>query len=92
MFKGKHSKENLYVKQLEETIDLKDREIADIKNSLADAFQEILVVNESNSYNNKEIKQRKISEICRDKIYELRKDLFIENDSKIIELPTRKVK
>lgn len=92
MFKGKHSKENLYIKQLETTIDLKDREIADIKNSLADVFQEILVVNESNSYNNKEIKQRKISEICRDKIYELRKDLFIENDSKIIELPTRKVK
>lgn len=92
MFKGKHSKENLYVKQLEETIKLKDREIVDIKDSLADEFQKILIVNESNDYGNKKSKERKISEICRDKIYELRKDLFIENDSKIIELPTRKVK
>lgn len=92
MFKGKHSKENLYVKQLEETIKLKDREITDIKDSLADEFQKILIVNESNDYGNKESKERKISEICRDTIYELRKDLFIENDSKIIELPTRKVK
>ena len=58
MFKGKHSKENLYIKQLEETINLKDREIADIKDSLANEFQKILTVNES----------------------------------KIIELPTRKVK
>lgn len=92
MFKGKHSKENLYVKQLEESIDLKDREIEDIKNSLADEFQKILIINESNNYDNKESKQRKISEICRDNVYELRKDLYIENDSKIIELPTRKVK
>ena len=50
MFKGKHSKENLYVKQLEETIDLKDREIEDIKNSLADEFQKILIINDSNNY------------------------------------------
>lgn len=92
MLKGKHSKENLYIKQLEETIDLKDREIADIKDSLSNEFQKILTVNESNDYSNKEYKKRKISEICRDKIYELRKDLFIENDSKIIELSTRKVK
>ena len=92
MLKGKHSKENLYIKQLEETIKLKDREITDIKDSLADEFQKILIVNESNDYGNKESKERKISEICRDTIYELRKDLFIENDSKIIELPTRKVK
>lgn len=92
MLKGKHSKENLYIKQLEETIDLKDREIADIKDSLSNEFQKILTVNESNDYSNKEYKKRKISEICRDKIYELRKDLLIENDSKIIELSTRKVK
>lgn len=92
MFKGKHSKENLYIKQLEETINLKDREIADIKDSLSNEFQKILTVNESNDYSNKEYKKRKISEICRDNVYELRKDLFIENDSKIIELPTRKVK
>ena len=91
MFKGKHSKENLYIKQLEETINL-NREIADIKDSLANEFQKILTVNESNDYSNKEFKKRKISEICRDNVYELRKDLFIENDSKIIELPTRKVK
>lgn len=92
MFKGKHSKENLYIKQLEETINLKDREIADIKDSLSNEFQKILTVNESNDYSNKEYKKRKISEICRDNVYELRKDLYIENDSKIIELPTRKVK
>lgn len=92
MLKGKHSKENLYIKQLEETINLKDREIADIKDSLANEFQKILTVNESNDYSNKESKKRKISEICRDNVYELRKDLYIENDSKIIELPTRKVK
>lgn len=92
MLKGKHSKENLYIKQLEETINLKDREIADIKDSLSNEFQKILTVNESNDYSNKEYKKRKISEICRDNVYELRKDLYIENDSKIIELPTRKVK
>lgn len=92
MLKGKHSKENLYIKQLEETINLKDREIADIKDSLSNEFQKILTVNEGNDYSNKEYKKRKISEICRDNVYELRKDLYIENDSKIIELPTRKVK
>jgi len=69
MFKGKHSKENLYIKQLEETINLKDREIADIKDSLANEFQKILTVNESNDYSNKEFKKRKISDTGCERFY-----------------------
>ena len=69
--KGKHTEQSIKIKQLEETIRLKDKEIKDIKTSLADILLHIRVLNESNSYGDPSIKKRKISEICTDTRYEL---------------------
>lgn len=69
--KGKHTEQSIKIKQLEETIKLKDKEIKDIKTSLADILLHIRVLNESNSYGDPSIKKRKISEICTDTRYEL---------------------
>ena len=68
---GKHSEESIKIKQLEETIRLKDKEIKDIKTSLADILLRIRILNESNSYGDPSIKKRKISELCTDTRYEL---------------------
>lgn len=90
---GKHTQESLEIKQLKETIELKDKEIKDIKLSLSDILLQIRTINESNSYSDPSIKTRKISELCTDTRYELLTD-EIENfynknkrSSKIIELP-----
>ena len=80
---GKHTNEALKIKELEETIRLRDKEINDIKCSLADILQKIKYINESNNYGDSAIKRRKISEICEDTQYEL---LIDETDTKIIEL------
>ena len=69
--KGKHTEQSIKIKQLEETIKLKDKEIKDIKTSLADILLHIRVLNESISYGDPSIKKRKISEICTDTRYEL---------------------
>lgn len=86
---GKHTKEAVYIKQLEETIRLKDREIDEIKTECADQFKKIKDLCHSNSYGNINILLRKIEEIADDNFITLVKDLFIENDEegKIIELP-----
>lgn len=68
---GKHSEESIKIKQLEETIRLRDQEIKDIKNSVADILLRIKILNESNSYGDPSIKKRKISELCTDTRYEL---------------------
>lgn len=68
---GKHSEESIKIKQLEETIRLKDKEIKDVKTSLADILLRIRILNESNSYGDPSIKKRKISELCSDTRYEL---------------------
>lgn len=92
--RGKHTEEALKIKQLEETIKLRDKEIKDIKRSLADKLQEIRNYNEGNDLNDPEQRKRKISEMCTDTIYELRideLDEFFEKEkakAKIIELPT----
>ena len=89
---GKHTADAVKIRQL------KDKEIKDIKRSLADKLQEIRNYNEGNDLNDPEQRKRKISEMCTDTIYELRideLDEFFEKEkakAKIIELPTtRKV-
>lgn len=71
---GKHTDEGQRIKQLEETVAAKDREIKDIKFSLADILLKIRDLNESNDYGDPSVKKRKISELCTDTRYELLKD------------------
>lgn len=89
---GKHTDDGLKIKQLEETIRLKDKEIKDIKTSLADILLHIRILNESNSYGDPSIKRRKITELCTDTRYELLIDeideLYKKDKAKIIKLPT----
>ena len=88
---GKHTPEGVKIRQLEETIKCKDKEIFDIKNSLADVLLRIKVLNESNAYGDPSVKRRKISELCTDTRYELLMDEENEQQekkkAKIIELP-----
>lgn len=90
---GKHTEEAQKIKQLEETVEAKDKEIKDIKFSVADVLLKIKNLNESNNYADPSIKRRKISELCTDTRYELlidEIDSFYGNEkkkSKIIELP-----
>lgn len=88
---GKHSEQGLKIKQLEETIALKDQEIKDIKFSVADILLQIRNINESNNYSDPSVKKRKISELCTDTRYELLIDELEvcckKQKTKIIELP-----
>lgn len=59
---GKHTEEAQKIKQLEETVAAKDKEIKDIKFSLADILLRIRNLNESNDYGDSSVKRRKISE------------------------------
>lgn len=68
---GKHTEEGQKIKELQEIIDRKDREIKDIKFSLADVLLMIRNLNESNEYHDPSVKKRKISELCTDTRYEL---------------------
>lgn len=88
--KGKHTEQSIKIKQLEETIRLKDKEIKDIKTSLADILLRIKVLNESNCYGDPSIKKRKISELCADTRYELLIDEIdvLYKKEKIKELPS----
>ena len=47
---GKHSEESAKIKKLEETIALKDKEIKDIKISVADVLLKIRTINEANNF------------------------------------------
>lgn len=91
---GKHSQEALKIKQLEETIELKKKEIKDIKDikfSVSDVLLQIRNINESNNYSDPSVKKRKISELCTDTRYELLIDelevCYKKQKTKIIELP-----
>lgn len=87
----KHSEEAQKIKQLENTIKLKEKEIKDVKNSIANILQSIRNINESNDYGDLSVKKRKISELCTDTIYELFIDDIDEKyqkNTKIIELQT----
>lgn len=68
---GKHTNEVQKIKELEKTITLRDKEIKDIKLSVADILLQIRNINESNNYADESIKKRKISELCTDTRYEL---------------------
>lgn len=89
---GKHTDDAIKIKQLEETIRLKNQEIKDIKYSLADVLLRIRTLNESNNYNDPSVKRRKISELCTDTRYELLIDeideFYKKDKAKIIKLPT----
>lgn len=93
---GKHSETNLKIKDLENIISRKDREIKEIKYSLADVFKLIREINESNNYSDESVRKRKISELCTDTRYELLIDeideIYKKEKAKIIELPNRKIK
>lgn len=90
---GKHSEEAQRIKQLEETIKLKDNEIKDIKQECTEQFKrikDICFANEYDGLNNKDAKLKKIYEIASDNFSTLVKDLVISDTketAKIIELP-----
>ena len=79
------------IKQLEEIIELKEKEIKDIKFSVSDVLLQIRNINESNNYSDPSVKKRKISELCTDTRYELLIDelevCYKKQKTKIIELP-----
>lgn len=89
---GKHTEEAQKIMQLEETIARKDKEIKDIKFSLANVLLRIRNLNESNDYGEPSVKKRKISELCTNTRYELlidEIDVFYQKEkAKIIKLPT----
>ena len=91
---GKHSEEGQKIKELEELVTRKEKEIKDIKISVSDVLLQIRNINESNEYHDPSVKKRKISELCTDTRYELLIDeidgFYKKNkkNSKIIELPT----
>ena len=92
---GKHSEEAIKIKNLEDIVKRKDREIKDIKVECAEQFKKIRDLCFSNTYNERFDKLKKIYEIASENFSILVKDLIISNSdksSKIIELPTRKVK
>ena len=91
----KHSEEAIKIKELEDVIKRKDKEIKDIKTECAEQFKKIRDLCFSNTYNERFNKLKKIYEIADDNFSALLKDLIISDNSKsekIIELPTRKVK
>lgn len=73
------------LQELQEVIKLRDREIKNIKSSLADVLQLIRDLVQDVNSDNIEVKKRQISELATNTIYDLRRDLLEE---KIIELPT----
>lgn len=93
---GKHTEEAQEIKRLKRLIDLRDKEIIDIKRECADQFKKIKDLCFSNEYgglNDKNAKLRKIYEIAADNFSALVKDLIISNTEetpKIIELPTNR--
>ena len=73
------------MQDLEEVIKLRDKEIQDIKSSLADILQAIRDLTQEINQDNIDVKKRQISELATDTIYDLRRDLL---EDKIIEPST----
>lgn len=87
---GKHSREAVENKKLQEIIARRDKEIKDIKTECAEQFKMIKDLCFINEYNNKNIKLKKIYEIASDNFSALVKDIVInetDETAKIIELP-----
>ena len=82
---------DIKIRQLEETIQKKDKEIKDIKFSLAEILLKIRNINESNDYSDPNTRKEKISKLCTDTRYELLIDEieigYKQQNEKIIELP-----
>lgn len=85
---GKHTSQGQTIRQLEETIRLKDKEIHDIKYSVADVLRLIRELIESNDCGDPSAIKRRISELCTDTRYELLIDEIEEEQQKgkLIEL------
>lgn len=60
---GKHTEENIKVKELEKTIILKDQEIRDIKYSVVDVLKKIQEFNDSNNCGDQSVIKKRISEL-----------------------------
>lgn len=87
---GKHTSEAIKIRELEETIRLKDKAIIDIQKYCAEQFRAIKELCFINEYNDRNAKIRKIHEIATDNLEQLVKDITIsEEKAKIIELPTQ---
>lgn len=92
---GKHSDETIRIRNLEDIVKRKDREIKDIKCECAEQFKKIRDLCFSNTYNERFNKLKKIYEISDSNFSALLNDLIISDNSKtnkIIELPTRQSK
>lgn len=91
---GKHTAEAQKIRQLEDTISRKDKEIRDIKRESAEQFKAIKDLCFINDYGDRNMKLRKIYEIASDNFSALVKDMVITDtpeethQCKIIELPT----
>lgn len=72
------------LQKLKEIIEIKDKEIKDIKFSVADVLLQIRMLNESNDYNAPEVKKKKISELCTNTRYELLVDELYEVKNRTI--------
>lgn len=91
---GKHTAEAQKIRELEEDVRLRDREILEIKTECAEQFKAIKDLCFINEYNDKYSKLKKIYEIASDNFSALVKDIVIsegkeeKQQCKIIELPT----
>lgn len=68
---GRHKKRCIKINELEKKIQRRNEEIRDIKSSLIIVLESIIKTNESNNYGQPDVKKAKISQICRDTIYQL---------------------
>lgn len=91
MIFGKHTEEGQAIRNLQNAIKLKEKEIKDIKVECAEQFKNIKDLCFINDYGDKYLSLKKIYEIASDNFSALVKDLAIEEqkeNAKIIELPT----
>ena len=91
MIFGKHTEEGQAIQKLQNTINLKEKEIKDIKVECAEQFKNIKDLCFINDYGDKYLSLKKIHEIASDNFSALVKDLAIDEqkeNAKIIELPT----
>ena len=89
---GKHTSEAITIKNLEETIRLKDETIIEFQKYCAEQFKQIKDLCFANDYGDRNAKLRKIYEIASDNFSQLVGDIVISEDkekAKIIELPTK---
>lgn len=84
---GKHTADAIKIRQLEETIRLKERELFDVKRECAEQFKNIATMLDNNDLGNKDIKIKRMAEIAKDNFNLLLDDLLEYEDKKIIELP-----